>query len=279
MCIHLIHLPIAFWREAPVWILPAGLGGVLLLLGLVVLAYMLGRMQVLKQNRSVIEAGHWTMEKVKSLAGSHLTDARQGNLLRQALDRWHAATLRDNASGENLEQELKADIELARDFQMAYINRPYPRIPEHHHPNRLRLEFHHWYQPAMALGGDFFDITELAPDTAGVFIGDVMGHGARSALITSILRTVLRESKSQGRNAPHFMTEVNRSLCEIMSSFPQPLFASAYYFVPDVTSRMATFSAAGHPPPFHLHRSLNRITRLPSTGAHGAALGILPEET
>jgi serine phosphatase RsbU (regulator of sigma subunit) len=162
---------------------------------------------------------------------------------------------------------------------MAYINRPYPRIPEHHYPNRLRLEFHHWYQPALALGGDFFDIMELAPDTAGVFIADVMGHGARSALITAILRTILRESKSQGRNAPHFMTEVNRSLCEIMSSFPQPLFASAYYFVPDVTSRMATFSAAGHPPPFHLHRPLNRITRLSSAGAHGAALGILPEET
>lgn len=173
---------------------------------------------------------------------------------------------------------MAADLELARDFQLAYLERPYPDIPQTHFEGRLRLDFYHRYQPALALGGDFFDIIPLAPDTAGVFVADVMGHGARSALITAILRTILRDLHGQGRNAPHYVSEVNRELCEVMRTFPQPLFASAFYFVPDTTSRMATFSTAGHPSPFYLHRSVGRVSRLDVPAPHGAALGIIPKE-
>lgn len=223
-------------------------------------------------------AGSWVLEQVRQ----HVPDADQLEpaALKEALDSWLAAE-KDRAVAERgamLSGEIQADLDLARDFQFAYINRPYPKIPETHLEGRLRLQFYHRYEAALALGGDFFDLIPLAPDTAGVFVADVMGHGARSALITAILRTLLRDLRSQGRNARHYITEVNQELCEIMKSFPQPLFASAFYFVPDTTSRMATYSTAGHPAPFYVHRATGQITRLNAPPPHGAALGLIPNE-
>ncbi|MBN1268816.1 MAG: SpoIIE family protein phosphatase [Kiritimatiellae bacterium] len=175
--------------------------------------------------------------------------------------------------------DMQRDLDLAKDFQMAYLDRPYPKIPAVHIEGRLRLDFYHKYNPALALGGDFFDIMTLAPDCGGVFVADVMGHGTRSALITSILRTLLGDLLSQGRNARHFMTEMNKQFCGLLKSVPSPLFASAFYFVADTTARIATFSSAGHPAPFQIRRSVGRITRLEVPEPRGCALGLMPKET
>jgi serine phosphatase RsbU (regulator of sigma subunit) len=174
--------------------------------------------------------------------------------------------------------EMQRDLDLARDFQQAYLNRPYPMIPAVHIEGHLRLEFYHRYQPAYALGGDFFDINPLARDCAGIFVADVMGHGTRSALITSIIRTLIGDLAPAGRNARHFITEMNHQFCDMISTSPQPLFASAFYFVADTTSRVATFTTAGHPAPFHISRGLRKITRLEVPSPQGAALGLIPKE-
>ncbi len=162
---------------------------------------------------------------------------------------------------------------------MAMLERPYPRVPDVHIEGRLRLEFFHSYEPASALGGDFFDVLSLGPDSAGIFIADVMGHGTRSALITAILRALLGDLIQQGRNAPYFLSEINKAFCHLLKSAPSPLFASAFYFVADTTARVATFSSAGHPPPFHIRRSVSRVSRMETPTPRGTALGVIPDET
>jgi sigma-B regulation protein RsbU (phosphoserine phosphatase) len=111
-----------------------------------------------------------------------------------------------------------------------------------------------------------------------VFIADVMGHGTRSALITSMIRSLISELYPQGRNAAHFLKELNKNFCDMLKNLPNPVFASAAFFVADTTSRVATYSLAGHPPPFHLHRSVGRVTRMERTKPRGGALGLVPEE-
>lgn len=191
------------------------------------------------------------------------------------LNKWRQELLAQNST---FSLELKRDLEMATEFQQAFLSRPYPRIPEVHIEGRLRLEFNHRYQPALAMGGDFFDITQLAPDCAGILIADVMGHGTRSALIVSILRTLIAELSRRGRNAPHFLRELNTNFCTMLKSLPSPFFASASYFVVDTTSRMATYAFAGHPPPFYLHRAVGRVTRLEIPKPQGAAMGLIPNE-
>jgi phosphoserine phosphatase RsbU/P len=220
----------------------------------------------------------WIVDWIEQKAGA-LNETADEQSVKDRLAHWlEQERLCAAAHADALAKEIQTDLDLARDFQIAYLNRPYPSVPETHFPGRLRLNFYHRYQAAMALGGDFFDILPLAPDTAGVFVADVMGHGARSALITAILRTLTRDLRSQGRNASHFMSEINNQLCESMRAFPQPLFASAFYFVPDTTSRMATFCTAGHPSPFYIHRATGNVARLQVPPPAGAALGLIPDE-
>ena len=188
------------------------------------------------------------------------------------------SSLLEQSSGQaQLDQEMREDQELAKQFQLAFFGRPYPAVPEVHVEGRLRLTFAHAYEPALAVGGDFFNIEAVGKDAAGVFVADVMGHGTRSALITAILRTLLNELQPQGRNASHFLRLVNQRFCSMLRGLPFTFFASACYLVADTTGRIATFSSAGHPLPLRLHRHLGRVERLETPKPRGLALGVLPD--
>lgn len=199
--------------------------------------------------------------------------------MQEQLDEWMEAFEQDYREAVTARtSEMQHDLDLARDFQRAILERPYPCVPDVYIKGRLHLEFAHYYQPASALGGDFYNIIKLGRSSAGVFIADVMGHGTRSALITSMLRTLIGDLTSQGRNAPHFLSEMNRQFCGILKNVPNPLFASAFYFVADTTARVATFSTAGHPSPYHVRRHVGHISRLNCPQPRGAALGAIPNE-
>ncbi len=183
------------------------------------------------------------------------------------------------AQSSRATEELSRDMLLATEFQQALLNRPYPEVPAVHIEGRLRLEFHHRYNPALAVGGDFFEFLPIGNDCAGIFVADVMGHGVRSALITAILRALISELTPLARNSSHFMKELNHEFADILTAMPSPIFASAFYMVADTTSRIATYACAGHPPPFQLHRDRARVTRLSNPQPKGAALGLLRHET
>ena len=175
--------------------------------------------------------------------------------------------------------EMQQDLNLARDFQRAYIDRTYPKVPPVHAAGELRLVFYHRYEPALALGGDFFDIAILNEKCAGVFIADVMGHGTRSALITAILRTLIDDLAPYGKDVRRFLSEMNRQFCGLLKNMPHPLFTSAVYFVADLIAHVGTFSSAGHPAPFLVRRSEGLIRRLEVPSPRGAALGLIPNES
>lgn len=241
--------------------------------------------------RELIEAGDWILRTALSrpsvlepqedpAGGDGHKTAPEATPIQKELQQWLHGLLQDlQEEYTSHTHEMQRDLGLARDFQQAYMDRPYPKIPEVHVEGRLRLDFYHRYEPALALGGDFYNIMTLASDCAGVFVSDVMGHGTRSALITAIIRTLIDDLESQGRNARHFLTEMNRQFCGLLKSVPNPLFASAFYLVADTTARVATYSSAGHPAPFHIRRSVGRVMRMEVPMPRGAALGMIPDET
>lgn len=262
--------------------------GVLVVLGLFLLARGRGEKGIILPMREASEAGVWILrtafgeeeekrDTLKQSWASAMTE--KTSAVQRDLTRWLNKLRQElQAQQTDLSVELRRDLELATEFQQAFLNRPYPRIPEVHTEGRLRLEFNHRYLPALAMGGDFFDISALAQDCAGVFVADVMGHGTRSALIVSILRTLIAELSRRGRNAPHFIRELNTLFCTMLSSLPSPFFASAAYLVADTTARVATYALAGHPPPFYLHRAMGRLSRLEMPTPQGVALGLIPNE-
>ena len=192
---------------------------------------------------------------------------------------------------EQLESELSAktgeiqrDLKIAREFQESLLPRHYPQVPEDGLQGALSLSFHHVYQPATSVCGDFFDVFKVSEGRAGVFIADVMGHGARSALVTAILRTLLQDLAGRDDDPAHILEQVNRHFSGILRGTGQFVFASAFCMVIDTVGHRVDFASAGHPAPLALDRQKNRVAPLlpedfmDATHAN-AALGLDGEST
>ena len=270
-------------QTAPPFVLPLLLAAAVLVLGAAwtLICARLFRGFYGNEQMDVLRAGNWALNRAmaRRIPADEMEGPGATSAVQQNLDDWLKGMVEEMRQRQEAQSvEIQRDLDLARDFQLAYMNRPYPSVPAVHIPGHLRLSFAHRYQPASALGGDFYNILTLASDCAGVFIADVMGHGTRSALITAIIRTLIDDLAPQGRNARHFIKELNRQFCGLLTNIPGTQFASAFYFVADTTSRIATFASAGHPAPIYVHRGLGRLQRLDVPMPRGAAIGVIPQE-
>lgn len=172
---------------------------------------------------------------------------------------------------------IREDLELAREFQNALLPSRYPQVPPPGVENPLKLEFSHFYQPASTVGGDFFDFLVLNDNCAGILIADVMGHGARSALITAILRALVRTHSDAASDPGLFLTELNNHLHEVVSRSDQTLFVTAFFLMLDTRNGRASWAVAGHPAPLVARRGSDLPPKpLWTESQRQPALGLIP---
>ncbi len=173
---------------------------------------------------------------------------------------------------------LLDELEMAREFQHALMPSGYPEIPLDQVRDPLRLGFAHFYQPASTVGGDFFDLMDLDDHRTGVLIADVMGHGARSALVTAILRALVRNHVSSAGDPGEFLGILNRELHDVIERSHQTLFVTAFFMVLDTRESQVSWAVAGHPAPLKGRRSTGNPPQLLWTGAQRQpALGLMSE--
>jgi hypothetical protein len=82
---------------------------------------------------------------------------------------------------------IQQDLQFAREFQEALLPHRYPQVPTLQAGNPVALRFHHVYQPASTVGGDFFDVLPINEHSVGVFVSDVAGHGMQAGTIGDAL--------------------------------------------------------------------------------------------
>ncbi|MDQ3813913.1 MAG: diguanylate cyclase [Armatimonadota bacterium] len=170
---------------------------------------------------------------------------------------------------------LEADLNLARELQLALLPQTYPTFPRAVTPEESALRFCHHYRPNTALCGDFFHVLPLSDTTAGVFICDVMGHGVRAALVTAMVRALIEELRPAAVDPSRFLTELNRSLMTILRRTRTPMFLSAFYCVVDVVGGQMHYADAGHPAPLHVRRTAGVVEPL-CAAEHGLEPGLGP---
>lgn len=206
----------------------------------------------------------------------------QLELRRMLRDLRRTAAQRDRAEAANALKtaEIERDLSFARQFQRSLLpsEAHYPVVPDSADVP-LRLSFHHVYQPALSLGGDFFDVLKLSAASAGVLIADVMGHGARSALVTAILRTLFQEIALQTHAPDELLTRLNSRFYQMVQDSQQFLFASACYLLLDTEKAQMHYASAGHPAPLWANRARREVAFLSGENSAGAALGLTSETT
>jgi len=136
-------------------------------------------------------------------------------------------------------------------------------------PDGLRLAAS--YVTSSQAGGDYYDVLPLSGDRWLIFLADVSGHGVPSAVVVSILHTLLHAAPGE----PTSPEEVMRRLNEHLISFaPDGVFATALCGIYDANRRRLRFSNAGHPQP-RLRRKTTHVDRIESPG--GLPLGVLQD--
>jgi sigma-B regulation protein RsbU (phosphoserine phosphatase) len=157
------------------------------------------------------------------------------------------------------------DMEFARLVQQHIMPERLPAVPG--------FLFDVRYYPHDLLGGDFYDVREVAPGKFGFMVADVRGHGVSAALYTMCLKTISQSLAGVAESPEAFMTAMNRELSRFI--FDES-FATAFYGVLDVARAEVRYSNAGHPVPMHCSASSGTVAPLE---VHGTPLGVVADAT
>ncbi|MCG3150271.1 MAG: hypothetical protein PCFJNLEI_03752 [Verrucomicrobiae bacterium] len=176
--------------------------------------------------------------------------------------------------------EMQEDLKMAREVHQVFVPKTYPVFPVGSPAERSRLRFAHRYLPTSALGGDFFDIFPVSKTEAGIVICDVMGHGMRAALVTSIIRGLLDKFRNDAGDPSKYLEDINRALLANLQTCSATIFATACYLVVDVHTGRVRVANAGHPGPFIIRTTGQTVEQVNGTTIGRApALGLTGDAT
>jgi serine phosphatase RsbU (regulator of sigma subunit) len=141
--------------------------------------------------------------------------------------------------GQRLSEQSKHDVHLAA---LALQRSLLPAAP----PAIEGLDLAVRYLPAEGdLGGDWYDIFVLPSGKVGLVMGDVEGHGLRSAVVMGRLRSALRAYALEHEDPAEVLSRLDRKLCH----FEGGITATVSYAVTEAPFDTMLICTAGHPPP------------------------------
>jgi serine phosphatase RsbU (regulator of sigma subunit) len=153
--------------------------------------------------------------------------------LRETQARLQAA----NRSLKQFERRVTGELAQARKAQQSLLPQALPRDQ--------RLAFAARYVPLTEIGGDFYDVIELAPGVYGILIADVSGHGIHAALL-AFMSALSFETAAPGRFSTRAVLEqVNGQL---VGKLHEDNFVAMFYAIVDANQGRLTYTQAGIPP-------------------------------
>lgn len=163
------------------------------------------------------------------------------------------------------QRDIERDLDFATQVQLGFLPKAKPQPQEY--------TFADYYEPALRVGGDYFDYVTLPDGRIAVTVGDVAGKGVPAALLMARLYSSTRY---------HFLTSpspaeaVTRLNAEIATSGLGHRFITFVTVVLDPERHELTIVNAGHPPPLALHPDGRVVPLARETSA--LPLGILPTQ-
>lgn len=152
-------------------------------------------------------------------------------------------------------QQLQLDAELsaANDIQQSMLPNVFPSFSDH-----KDFEVYAILESARQVGGDFFDFFFIDDSRICICIGDVSDKGVPAALFMAVTKTLIKSYVMEIGSPSEVISRVNRDLARDNRSC---MFATVFLCVIDLRTNIATFTNAGHTPPF-LRRTDGSVKRI-----------------
>ncbi len=107
------------------------------------------------------------------------------------------------------------------------------------------------YFPLGEIGGDYFDFFKIDDNNVGVILCDVAGHGIPSALITTMIKTMVESSRNFYLSPKRLVKYINNQVMKILEN----CFLTMIYGVINIPTGIFTYVRAGHPKPWLLNEN------------------------
>lgn len=161
-------------------------------------------------------------------------------LLTRRTRKSNAVILNTQEARLRLEQQQK-ELETAARIQANILPRD-PLLPRHPQVEAAAL-----MEPALEVGGDFYDAFPIDSRHVCLTVGDVAGKGMPAALFMVRVMTLLRIHFAATGPLEATLTNVNRTLCQHNDEM---MFATLCLGVLDVQTGVLSYVNGGHNPPF-----------------------------
>ncbi len=191
------------------------------------------------------------------------TDDRRllDNLATQAAPALRVAQLvREQQAQARARERVDQELRVARLIQQTLLPRVLPALPG--------WQLAAYYQPARAVGGDFYDFLYFEDGRLGIVIGDVTDKGVPAALVMATTRSILR-SAAHSELPPGAVLERTNDLLHL--DIPPKMFVTCLYAILDPSTGRLTYANAGHDLPYQRHG--DSVCELRATGM---PLGLMP---
>lgn len=185
-----------------------------------------------------------------------------GNLSTQAAPAVRVAQLVRQQQLEALErQRIEQELRVARLIQQTLLPKDVPHISGY--------EVTAYYQPARAVGGDFYDFISYPDGRLGFVIGDVTDKGVPAALVMATTRSLLRSAAERFDSPGAVLKRTNELLVE---DIPPKMFVTCLYAILDPATGHLVYANAGHDMPYR--RTSHGVVEM---RARGMPLGLLAD--
>ena len=165
------------------------------------------------------------------------------------------------------QQEAVEQDRLQREMAFAHVVQRTLLPAEVPHPDGWEVAV--YWEPARAVGGDFYDVLALDGDGLAVTVADVTDKGIPAALVMASTRPILRGAARRARPPAEALARANELL---QPELLPGMFVTCLYALLDGASGRLRYANAGHNPPY-----LRRRSGACELWATGMALGLLPD--
>ena len=139
---------------------------------------------------------------------------------------------------ERIQQELR----VARLIQQTLLPQELPQLANWH--------VDAYYQPARAVGGDFYDFIYFEDGRIAFIVADVTDKGVPAALVMATTRSILRAAAERLESPGAVLERTNNVL---VKEIPPKMFVTCFVALLNPQTGHLRYANAGHDVPYHLH--------------------------
>ena len=172
-----------------------------------------------------------------------------------------AQLVREQQAEARTRERIEQEMRIARIIQQTLLPQELPQLDG--------WQLGAYYQPARAVGGDFYDFLQFDDGRLGLVIGDVTDKGVPAALVMATTRSMLRTAAQHGDSPGEVLERANNLLCP---DIPPKMFVTCLYAILDPTTGHLQYANAGHDLPYVSHNGAASELR-----ATGMPLGLMPD--